>query len=136
MGQEGNTFTVVLSRAKRKMFFVASRSIFQLFLTDEERFANLPLWKNLLRVCREKIGEGKVACQRVQVWACGVGDVRCIGFQFRNRPMGRPESDRASGSFISHFEQSRSPPLVAVALSRRSTLRHFHVDFRIPRARS
>ena len=32
--------TVALSRAKRKMILVASRSIFSLFSTDEETFAN------------------------------------------------------------------------------------------------
>ena len=47
--------TVVLSRAKRNMIFVASRSLFQLFLADEEQFANLPLWKKLLRACRERL---------------------------------------------------------------------------------
>ncbi len=52
--------TVALSRAKRKMILVASRSIFRLFLTDEEQFANLQLWKNLLlRTCREKLWDGE-----------------------------------------------------------------------------
>lgn len=65
--------TVALSRAKRKMILVASRSIFQLFLTDEEQFANLQLWKNLLlRTCREKVWDGEIEGQRVQVWGCGV----------------------------------------------------------------
>ncbi len=49
-----------LSRAKRKMILVASRSIFQLLLTDEDQFANLQLWKNLLRTCRDKLWEGKI----------------------------------------------------------------------------
>ena len=40
--------TVALSRAKRKMVLVASRSIFSLFSPDEETFANALLWKNLL----------------------------------------------------------------------------------------
>ncbi len=52
--------TVALSRAKRKMILVASRSIFPLFLTDEEQFANLQLWKNLLRACWEKLKEGEI----------------------------------------------------------------------------
>ena len=44
--------TVALSRAKRKMMLVASRSIFSLFSPDEETFANSLLWKNLLlRTC-------------------------------------------------------------------------------------
>jgi hypothetical protein len=33
--------TLALSRAKRKLILIASRSIFQMFLTDEEQFANL-----------------------------------------------------------------------------------------------
>ena len=44
--------TVAVSRAKRKMILVASRSIFSLFSPDEEMFANSLLWKNLLlRTC-------------------------------------------------------------------------------------
>ncbi len=39
--------TVALSRAKRKMILVASRTIFELFSPDEEVFANSLLWKNL-----------------------------------------------------------------------------------------
>ena len=48
--------TVALSRAKRKMILVASRSIFSLFSTDEETFNNSLLWKNLLlRTCTAKL---------------------------------------------------------------------------------
>ena len=47
-GLHPRRLTVVLSRAKRKMILAVSRSIFQLFLTDEEQFANRQLWKNLL----------------------------------------------------------------------------------------
>lgn len=61
--------TVALSRAKRKMILVASRSVFTLFSTDEETFANAQLWKNLLRhTCTEKLWEGERDGHRVQVW--------------------------------------------------------------------
>jgi hypothetical protein len=36
-------------------------AIFQLFLTDEEQFANLQLWKNLLWTCRDKLWEGSLS---------------------------------------------------------------------------
>ena len=57
-----------------KMILVAPRSIFQPFLTDEEQFANLQLWKNLLRMRGEKLWEGEITGQRVQTW--GLGCVR------------------------------------------------------------
>ena len=50
--------TVALSRAKRKMILVASRSIFSLFSTDEETFTNSLLWQNLLRTCSTLLWEG------------------------------------------------------------------------------
>src|ERR1700677_878327 len=52
--------TVALSRAKRKMILVASRSIFSLFSPDEDTFANSLLWKNfLLRTCTTQLWEGE-----------------------------------------------------------------------------
>jgi len=61
--------TVALSRAKRKMILVASRSIFSLFSPDEETFANAIIWKNLLRqTCTELVWEGERAGKRVAVW--------------------------------------------------------------------
>ena len=61
--------TVALSRAKRKMVLVASRSIFSLFSPDEETFANSLLWKNLLlRTCTELLWEGHRDGKRVAVW--------------------------------------------------------------------
>ncbi len=61
--------TVALSRAKRKMILVASRSIFSLFSPDEETFANSLLWKNLLfRTCTTLLWEGERAGQAVAVW--------------------------------------------------------------------
>jgi hypothetical protein len=61
--------TVALSRAKRKMILVASRSIFSLFSTDEETFTNSLLWKNLLlRTCSTLLWEGERAGKRVAVW--------------------------------------------------------------------
>jgi hypothetical protein len=46
---------VALTRAKQKMILVDSRSMFPLLLVDEEQFANLRVWKNLLRTRREKL---------------------------------------------------------------------------------
>jgi hypothetical protein len=61
--------TVALSRAKRKMILVASRSIFSLFSTDEETFTNSLLWKNLLlRTCSTLLWEGERGGKRVGVW--------------------------------------------------------------------
>jgi len=61
--------TVALSRAKRKMILVASRSIFSLFSTDEETFANSLLWKNLLlRTCSSQLWEGERKGKKVAVW--------------------------------------------------------------------
>jgi superfamily I DNA and/or RNA helicase len=61
--------TVALSRAKRKMVLVASRSIFSLFSPDEETFANSLLWKNLLlRTCTTLLWEGLRDGKRVAVW--------------------------------------------------------------------
>ena len=45
-------------------------AFFQLFLTDEEQFDNLLLWKKLLRSCREKLWDGEMQGQWVQVWGC------------------------------------------------------------------
>ena len=61
--------TVALSRAKRKIVLVASRSIFSLFSPDEETFANSLLWKNLLlRTCTTLLWEGERDGKRVMVW--------------------------------------------------------------------
>src|SRR5262249_7143517 len=61
--------TVALSRAKRKMILVASRSIFSVFSTDEETFANSLLWKNLLRwTCSTLLWEGERGGKQVAVW--------------------------------------------------------------------
>lgn len=69
--------TVALSRAKRKMILVASRSVFNLFSADEETFANAQLWKNLLRfTCTELLWEGEREGHAVQVW---VNAVSCSG---------------------------------------------------------
>jgi hypothetical protein len=68
--------TVALSRAKRKMVLVASRSVFSLFSPDEDVFANAQLWKNLLkRTCTAKLWEGERQGWRVEVWG-GQGDTR------------------------------------------------------------
>jgi hypothetical protein len=60
---------MALSRAKRKMILVASRSIFSLFSPDEETFSNSLLWKNLLlRTCSTLLWEGERCGKRVDVW--------------------------------------------------------------------
>jgi hypothetical protein len=64
--------TVALSRAKRKLVLVASRSIFSLFSPDEEAFSHSQLWKNLLRhTCTELLWEGEREGHPVQVWGSG-----------------------------------------------------------------
>jgi len=61
--------TVAVSRAKRKMVLVASRSVFELFSPDEETFANALLWKNLLlRTCTTLLWEGDRDGVPVRVW--------------------------------------------------------------------
>ena len=61
--------TVALSRAKRKMILVASRSIFEMFSPEEEVFMNSLLWKNLLlKTCSTLLWEGSRGGKRVVVW--------------------------------------------------------------------
>jgi hypothetical protein len=61
--------TVAVSRAKRKLVLVASRSVFSLFSPDEDVFANAQLWKNLLlRTCTTRLWEGEQQRRRVEVW--------------------------------------------------------------------
>jgi superfamily I DNA and/or RNA helicase len=61
--------TVAVSRAKRKMILVASRSIFSLFSPDEETFTNAMLWKNLLsQTCVNRLWFGTREGILVSVW--------------------------------------------------------------------
>jgi superfamily I DNA and/or RNA helicase len=61
--------TVALSRAKRKLVLVAARSIFEVFSSDEETFANAQLWKNLLRrTCTVPLWTGTREGIGVEVW--------------------------------------------------------------------
>ena len=61
--------TVALSRAKRKLVLVASRSVLSLFSPDEDTFAHSQLWKNLLtRTCTAKLWEGSHGGRPVAVW--------------------------------------------------------------------
>ncbi len=61
--------TVALSRARRKMVLVASRSVFSLFSGDEDAFENLQIWKNLLRrTCTVPLWQGERCGRRVEVW--------------------------------------------------------------------
>lgn len=65
--------TVALSRAKRKMILVASRSVFNTFVTDEDLFQNTLLWKRLLRrTCTIDLWSGERHGHQVKVW----GNVR------------------------------------------------------------
>ncbi len=66
--------TVAVSRAKRKMILVASRSIFSLFSPEEDVFANALLWKNLLlRTCSTLLWEGERGGKKVAVWGGASG---------------------------------------------------------------
>ena len=52
--------TVALSRARKKVILVASKSVFEIFSADEEVFQNALLWKNLLRrTCTTKLWQGE-----------------------------------------------------------------------------
>jgi superfamily I DNA and/or RNA helicase len=67
--------TVALSRAKRKMILVASRTIFELFSPQEEVFLNSQVWKNLLlRTCTTRLWEGERAGTRVTAWGARMND--------------------------------------------------------------
>ena len=58
-----------LSRTKRKMILVASRSVFSLFNPDEKTFTNALLWKNLLaRICVNRLWAGVRDGIPVAVW--------------------------------------------------------------------
>jgi hypothetical protein len=58
-----------LSRAKRKLILVASRSVFSLFSPDEETFMNAMLWKNLLaNTCVAPLWEGVREGVPIAVW--------------------------------------------------------------------
>ncbi|WP_218575233.1 AAA domain-containing protein [Limnoglobus roseus] len=66
--------TVAVSRAKRKMVLVASRTVFSLFSPDEGTFANALRWKNLLsRTCTTELWAGDRDGVRVEVWG-GAGE--------------------------------------------------------------
>jgi len=68
---EPRRLTVALSRAKRKLILVASRSIFEFFTTDEELFLCSQLWKNLLRrACTDLLWEGDRDGVRVRIYGC------------------------------------------------------------------
>jgi hypothetical protein len=60
---------VALSRAKKKMILIASRSVFSFFSSDEELYENSLIWKNLLRrSCTVLLWEGIVENIPVRVW--------------------------------------------------------------------
>ncbi len=60
--------TVAMSRAKRKMILVAGQTVFSHFSADEETFANVLLWKNLLRrTCTVPLWSGVVEGHLVSV---------------------------------------------------------------------
>lgn len=66
--------TVALSRAKRKMILVASRSVFSLFSPGEATFANAQMWKNLLRkTCTVSLWQGQFEGEQVEVWGNQAG---------------------------------------------------------------
>lgn len=60
---------VALSRAKKKLILVASRTIFDLLPTDDALFGHAQFWKNLLRrACPEKLWEGDWEGTPITVW--------------------------------------------------------------------
>ena len=60
---------VAISRAKQKLILVGSRSIFDLFATEEDVFASAQLWKNLLaETCTVLLWEGNRGGIPIQVW--------------------------------------------------------------------
>ncbi len=60
---------VAISRARSKLILVGSRSIFELFPTDEDVFESAQLWKNLLEeTCTVLLWEGAFDDIPVQVW--------------------------------------------------------------------
>ncbi|WP_394796256.1 AAA domain-containing protein [Armatimonas sp.] len=64
---------VALSRAKKKMVLVASRSIFEYFSADEEMFRNAQIWKNLLRrTCRIELYQGELDGKPVAIYGCPI----------------------------------------------------------------
>jgi hypothetical protein len=64
--------TVAVSRAKRKVILVASRSVFSLFSPDAETFTNALLWKNLFaRTCTVRLWRGEQEGVGVEVWGGG-----------------------------------------------------------------
>ena len=70
--------TVALSRAKRKMILVASRTIFELFSPEEEVFQNSQLWKNLLlKTCTTPLWAGPWDGYNVAVWG-GHGEASIV----------------------------------------------------------
>ncbi|MCC6443760.1 MAG: PD-(D/E)XK nuclease family protein [Armatimonadetes bacterium] len=63
--------TVAISRAKKKLIVVASRSVFEFFSTEEELFLNSQLWKRMLRLaCTEMLWADTREGQQVAVWGC------------------------------------------------------------------
>jgi superfamily I DNA and/or RNA helicase len=61
--------TEALSRVKRKIILVASRSIFTLFSPDDETFSNSLPSKNLqLQTCTVLLWEGEGVGKKVSVW--------------------------------------------------------------------
>src|SRR5690606_882642 len=61
--------TVALSRAQRKLVLVASRSVFEMFSSDEATFEHAQMWKNLLRkTCTVPLWEGYRLGHAVAVW--------------------------------------------------------------------
>lgn len=60
---------VALSRARRKLILVASRSVFTVFATDEATFAHARLWKRLLHgTCATPLWAGEREGVAVEVW--------------------------------------------------------------------
>jgi hypothetical protein len=82
--------TVALSRARRKMVLVASRSVFSLLSADEETFAHAQLWKNLLRrTCTVQLWAGPREGRHVEVWGNDSRQPSALSSQPRDGSIGR-----------------------------------------------
>ena len=64
-----NRMVVALSRAKKKLILVSSRSVFSHRSLDEDLFRASCLWKNLLRkTCTDRLWQGEQGGHTVTVW--------------------------------------------------------------------
>jgi hypothetical protein len=72
---EPRRLTVAISRPRRKLVVIASRSVFDLIPSDLDEYERGALWKHVRHECgRRTLWEGEVGGHRVTVRALGEGD--------------------------------------------------------------